>query len=116
MYLEDMIAQLKKTNKQKKPHSTAKVLHPSFCFQYGDLYNITLGNHEYDKNGDLYSPLLLCQDFYRNGSVYAGNETFVIDAEVNTGMSEENYFFYSAINLLLYLYGPTPATGRSCWV
>lgn len=57
------------------------------CFQYGNLYNITLGNHEYEKNGDLYSPLSLCQTFYRNGSVYAGNETFEIDAEVDMGAS-----------------------------
>lgn len=61
------------------------------CFQYGDLYNITLGNHEYEKNGNVYNPLLLCQTFYRNGSVYAGNETFEIDAEVDTGMSEEQF-------------------------
>lgn len=59
------------------------------CFQYGNLYNITLGNHEYEKNGDLYSPLWLCQMFYRNGSVYAGNETFEIDAEVDTGPSKK---------------------------
>ncbi|TNM88212.1 hypothetical protein fugu_006433 [Takifugu bimaculatus] len=56
--------------------------------QYGNLYNITLGNHEYEKNGDLYSPLTLCQTFYRNGSVYAGNETFEIDAEVDTDCVE----------------------------
>uniref|UniRef100_H3DL48 Mucolipin TRP cation channel 3 n=1 Tax=Tetraodon nigroviridis TaxID=99883 RepID=H3DL48_TETNG len=56
--------------------------------QYGNLYNITLGNHEYEKNGDLYSPLSLCQTFYRNGTVYAGNETFEIDAEVDTDCIE----------------------------
>lgn len=69
------------------------------CFQYGNLYNITLGNHEYEKNGDLYSPLTLCQTFYRNGSVYAGNETFEIDAEVDTGMYGYAWFYLCSPHL-----------------
>ncbi|XP_071342537.1 mucolipin-3 isoform X1 [Trachinotus anak] len=52
--------------------------------QYGLLHNITVGNHEYQKNGTVYSPLLLCQEFYRNGTIYPGNETFEIDATVET--------------------------------
>lgn len=54
--------------------------------QYGRLYNITLGNHEYEKNGTIYTPLLLCQKSYRNGTIFPGNETFEIDAEVTTGI------------------------------
>lgn len=53
-------------------------------FQYSQLYNITLGNHEYEKNGTLYTPLLMCQTFYRNGTIYPGNESFEIDAQVET--------------------------------
>lgn len=52
--------------------------------QYGILHNITVGNHEYEKNGTSYTPLLLCQEFYRNGSIYPGTETFEIDAHVDT--------------------------------
>ncbi|XP_069560868.1 mucolipin-3 [Brachyistius frenatus] len=52
--------------------------------QYGLLHNITVGNHEYEKRGGLYAPLSLCQEFYRNGSIYPANETFEIDAHVET--------------------------------
>nr|XP_040040786.1 mucolipin-3 isoform X1 [Gasterosteus aculeatus aculeatus]XP_040040787.1 mucolipin-3 isoform X1 [Gasterosteus aculeatus aculeatus] len=52
--------------------------------QYGHLYNITVGNHEYEKNGTFYNPLTVCQEFYRNGTIYPGNETFEIDAQVKT--------------------------------
>ncbi|KAM6938195.1 mucolipin-3 [Lycodopsis pacificus] len=52
--------------------------------QYGHLHNITVGNHEYEKNGTLYNPLSVCQECYRNGTIYAGNETFEIDAQVKT--------------------------------
>ncbi|XP_026179235.1 mucolipin-3 isoform X2 [Mastacembelus armatus] len=48
--------------------------------QYGLLHNITVGNHEYEKN----TPLSLCQEFYRNGTIYPGNETFEIDSQVET--------------------------------
>uniref|UniRef100_A0A3Q1ED71 Mucolipin TRP cation channel 3 n=1 Tax=Acanthochromis polyacanthus TaxID=80966 RepID=A0A3Q1ED71_9TELE len=53
--------------------------------QYGHLHNITVGNHEYEKNGGIYTPLSVCQDFYRNGTIYSGNDTFEIDAHVDTG-------------------------------
>ncbi|MEQ2272360.1 hypothetical protein XENORESO_020157, partial [Xenotaenia resolanae] len=53
--------------------------------QHGLLYNNTVGNHEYEKNGTTYTPLLLCQEFYRNGSIYSGTETVEIDAHVETG-------------------------------
>uniref|UniRef100_A0A3Q1BNX3 Polycystin cation channel PKD1/PKD2 domain-containing protein n=1 Tax=Amphiprion ocellaris TaxID=80972 RepID=A0A3Q1BNX3_AMPOC len=52
--------------------------------QYGHLHNITVGNHEYEKNGGVYTPLSVCQDFYRNGTIYPGNDTFEIDAHVET--------------------------------
>ncbi|XP_022065181.1 mucolipin-3 [Acanthochromis polyacanthus] len=52
--------------------------------QYGHLHNITVGNHEYEKNGGIYTPLSVCQDFYRNGTIYSGNDTFEIDAHVDT--------------------------------
>ncbi|KAJ3599277.1 hypothetical protein NHX12_033240 [Muraenolepis orangiensis] len=52
--------------------------------QYGRLRNITVGNHAYDKTGALYRPLTLCQEYYRNGTIYAGNETFEIDAQLDT--------------------------------
>ncbi|KAG7272519.1 hypothetical protein CRUP_006808 [Coryphaenoides rupestris] len=52
--------------------------------QYGSLHNITVGNHAYDKNGALYTPLSLCQEYYRNGTIYPGNETFEIDAQLDT--------------------------------
>ncbi|XP_049588021.1 mucolipin-3 isoform X2 [Syngnathus scovelli] len=52
--------------------------------QYGNLHNTTVGNHEYEKNGIVYTPLTLCQEFYRNGTIYPGNDTFEIDAHVET--------------------------------
>ncbi|AWP10638.1 putative mucolipin-3-like isoform 4 [Scophthalmus maximus] len=52
--------------------------------QYGHLHNITVGNHEYEKNGAVYTPLSLCQEYYRNGTIFPGNETFEIDAQVQT--------------------------------
>ncbi|KAK2908148.1 mucolipin-3 isoform X1 [Channa argus] len=52
--------------------------------QYGLLHNITVGNHEYEKHGAFYTPLTLCQEFYRNGTIYSGNETLEIDANVKT--------------------------------
>ncbi|KAM4629212.1 mucolipin-3 [Polymixia lowei] len=50
--------------------------------QYGLLRNITVGNHAYEKNGNIYTPMSLCQEYYRNGTIYPGNETFEIDAQV----------------------------------
>lgn len=55
-------------------------------FQYGHLHNITVGNHEYEKNGSLYTPLSVCQEFYRNGTIFPGNDTFEIDTKVETGV------------------------------
>ncbi|XP_029987630.1 mucolipin-3 isoform X2 [Sphaeramia orbicularis] len=52
--------------------------------QYGHLHNTTVGNHEYEKDGASYTPLSLCQSYYRNGTIYPGNETFEIDAQVET--------------------------------
>lgn len=54
-------------------------------FQYRLLHNITLSNHEYEEKHSVYTPLLLCQEFYRNGTIYPSNETFEIDAHVDTG-------------------------------
>ncbi|XP_056131636.1 mucolipin-3 isoform X2 [Lampris incognitus] len=56
--------------------------------QYGLLRNITVGNHAYDRNGGTYSPMSVCQEYYRNGTIYPGNETFEIDAEVETDCLE----------------------------
>ncbi|XP_035032646.1 mucolipin-3 [Hippoglossus stenolepis] len=56
--------------------------------QYGHLHNITAGNHDYDKDGGVYTPLSLCQEYYRNGSIYPGNDTFEIDAHVQTDCLE----------------------------
>ncbi|XP_053178024.1 mucolipin-3 [Scomber japonicus] len=52
--------------------------------QFGLLHNNTVGNHEYEKNDGKFTPLSMCQDFYRNGTLYPGNETFEIDAHVDT--------------------------------
>ncbi|KAK5869586.1 hypothetical protein PBY51_024291 [Eleginops maclovinus] len=52
--------------------------------QFGHLHNITVGNHAYKKNGDFYTPLSVCQESYSNASIYPGNETFEIDARVET--------------------------------
>ncbi|XP_004068128.1 mucolipin-3-like [Oryzias latipes] len=52
--------------------------------QFRLLHNNTVGNHEFEKNGTAYSPLRLCQEFFRNGSIYPGNETFEIDANVDS--------------------------------
>ncbi|XP_006804056.1 mucolipin-3 isoform X1 [Neolamprologus brichardi] len=52
--------------------------------QYRLLHNITLSNHEYEEKHSVYTPLLLCQEFYRNGTIYPSNETFEIDAHVDT--------------------------------
>ncbi|XP_068175152.1 mucolipin-3 [Antennarius striatus] len=56
--------------------------------QYGHLQNITVGNHAYKKDGSFYTPLSLCQEFYRNGTIFPGNETFEINAEVDTDCLE----------------------------
>lgn len=50
--------------------------------QYTQLHNVTAGNHEFQKNGSSYNPLELCQAYYRNGTIYPGNDTFEIDANV----------------------------------
>lgn len=47
-----------------------------------------MGNHEYEKNGGVFTPLVMCQEFYKNGTIYPGNETFEIDAQVETGMQD----------------------------
>ncbi|XP_016886783.1 mucolipin-3 isoform X2 [Cynoglossus semilaevis] len=51
-------------------------------YQFGRLYNITVGNHEYEINGNAYTPLSLCQEYYRNATIFPGNETFEIDSQV----------------------------------
>ncbi|XP_008297883.1 mucolipin-3 [Stegastes partitus] len=66
--------------------------------QYGHLHNITVGNHEYEKNGSVYTPLTVCQDYYRNGTIYPGNDTFEIDAHVDT----ECFKVYPMYNPSLY--------------
>ncbi|XP_056270189.1 mucolipin-3-like isoform X3 [Pseudoliparis swirei] len=48
--------------------------------QYDHLHNITVGNHEYEKN----HPMTVCQEFYRNASIFPASETFDIDIEVIT--------------------------------
>ncbi|XP_039668180.1 mucolipin-3 [Perca fluviatilis] len=65
--------------------------------QYGHLHNITVGNHEYEKNGAFYTPLSVCQEFYRNGSIYPGNETFQIDAQVETECLEVYPMYYPSL-------------------
>ncbi|XP_047443645.1 mucolipin-3 [Mugil cephalus] len=52
--------------------------------QYEHLHNITVGNHEYEKNGSTYTPLTVCQNFFKNGSIYPGSETLDIDVHVET--------------------------------
>uniref|UniRef100_A0AAX7SWQ6 Polycystin cation channel PKD1/PKD2 domain-containing protein n=1 Tax=Astatotilapia calliptera TaxID=8154 RepID=A0AAX7SWQ6_ASTCA len=76
--------------------------------QYRLLHNITLSNHEYEEKHSVYTPLLLCQEFYRNGTIYPSNETFEIDAHVDTAhvpalssrlISVKITFVLKAINL-----------------
>ncbi|KAG7242313.1 hypothetical protein INR49_023989 [Caranx melampygus] len=69
--------------------------------QYGLLHNITVGNHEYQKNGRIYSPLSLCQQYYRNGTIYPGNETFEIDAKVKTECIEVYPMYHPTLRELL---------------
>ncbi|KAG9350909.1 hypothetical protein JZ751_024798 [Albula glossodonta] len=52
--------------------------------QYAHLHNITVGNHAYERNDGMYTPLNLCQDFYKNGTIWPGNETFDINAQIET--------------------------------
>uniref|UniRef100_A0A673GXK0 Mucolipin extracytosolic domain-containing protein n=1 Tax=Sinocyclocheilus rhinocerous TaxID=307959 RepID=A0A673GXK0_9TELE len=56
-----------------------------FASQFLMLPSITVGNHQYEKEGDVYTPLTICQQFYRNGSISPANETFDIDAQVDEG-------------------------------
>uniref|UniRef100_A0A8D0DC92 Mucolipin TRP cation channel 3 n=1 Tax=Sander lucioperca TaxID=283035 RepID=A0A8D0DC92_SANLU len=65
--------------------------------QYGHLHNITVGNHEYEKNGAFYTPLSVCQEFYRNGTIYPGNETFQIDAQLETECLEVYPMYYPSL-------------------
>ncbi|ROL01491.1 Mucolipin-3 [Anabarilius grahami] len=51
--------------------------------QFLMLPSITVGNHDYEKEGDVYTPLTICQQFYHNGSISPANETFDIDAQVD---------------------------------
>ncbi|XP_035509919.1 mucolipin-3 [Morone saxatilis] len=69
--------------------------------QYGRLHNITVGNHEYKKNGSIYTPLLLCQDFYRNGTIFPGSETFEIDANVETDCLEVYPMYHTSVREVL---------------
>ncbi|XP_078114596.1 mucolipin-3 isoform X1 [Sander vitreus] len=65
--------------------------------QYGHLHITTVGNHEYEKNGAFYTPLSVCQEFYRNGTIYPGNETFQIDAQVETECLEVYPMYYPSL-------------------
>lgn len=56
-----------------------------FASQFLMLPSITVGNHQYEKEGDVYTPLTICQQFYHNGSISLANETFDIDAQVDEG-------------------------------
>uniref|UniRef100_A0A6Q2XYV0 Polycystin cation channel PKD1/PKD2 domain-containing protein n=1 Tax=Esox lucius TaxID=8010 RepID=A0A6Q2XYV0_ESOLU len=67
--------------------------------KYSHLRNITVGNHAYEKIGDTYTPLSLCQEFYRNGSISPANETFKIDAQIETG----KLMLYSILNVIYNL-------------
>lgn len=51
--------------------------------QFLMLPNLTVGNHEYQREGDVYTPLTICQQFYSNGSVSPANESFDINTRVN---------------------------------
>lgn len=53
--------------------------------QFLTLPSITVGNHDYEKEGDVYTPLTICQQFYHNGSISPANESFDIDAQVDEG-------------------------------
>ncbi|KAJ8376400.1 hypothetical protein SKAU_G00069800 [Synaphobranchus kaupii] len=78
--------------------------------QYLHLHNITVGNHAYEKDGGLYTPLSLCQQFFKNGSIWPGNETFDIDAQIETECIEiyplktpaEDRLEGTSLNLTLY--------------
>ncbi|XP_032381517.1 mucolipin-3 isoform X2 [Etheostoma spectabile] len=65
--------------------------------QYGQLHNITVGNYEYEKTGNFYTPLSVCQQFYRNGTIYPRNETFEIDAQVETECLEVYPMYYPSL-------------------
>lgn len=71
-------------------------------FQYQLLHNITVGNHEYEKKDSVYTPLLVCKDFYRNGTIYPSNETFEIDAHVDTG--KHDYYLQERLITVLLKY------------
>ncbi|KAI3368171.1 hypothetical protein L3Q82_007897 [Scortum barcoo] len=65
--------------------------------QYVHLHNLTVGNHEYEKNGSIYTPLSLCQEFYRNGAIFPGNDTFEIDVKVDTECVEVSPMYHPSI-------------------
>ncbi|XP_071773416.2 mucolipin-3 [Centroberyx gerrardi] len=69
--------------------------------QYGLLRNITVGNHAYEKEGVIYTPMSLCQEYYRNGTIYPGNETFEIDAQVETDCLEISPMYPQSLQELL---------------
>ncbi|XP_041790511.1 mucolipin-3 isoform X2 [Chelmon rostratus] len=69
--------------------------------QYERLHNITVGNHEYEKNGTGYTPLSLCQEFYRNGTIFPGSETFEIDAQVDTECLNVYPIFHTSLREVL---------------
>uniref|UniRef100_A0A672L1K8 Mucolipin TRP cation channel 3 n=1 Tax=Sinocyclocheilus grahami TaxID=75366 RepID=A0A672L1K8_SINGR len=62
---------------------TQRDVYKYFASQFLMLPSITVGNHQYEKEGDVYTPLTICQQFYRNGSISPANETFDIDAQVD---------------------------------
>ncbi|XP_023674536.1 mucolipin-3 isoform X2 [Paramormyrops kingsleyae] len=56
--------------------------------QYVNLWNLSAGNHAYEKDGGKYTPLSICQDFYRKSLIFPENETFHIDPHVESECSD----------------------------
>lgn len=53
--------------------------------KYLQLRSISVGNHAYENKGSKQSAMAICQHFYKQGNIYPGNDTFVIDPEIETG-------------------------------
>lgn len=53
--------------------------------KYLQLRSISVGNHAYENKGSKQSAMAICQHFYKQGNICPGNDTFVIDPEIETG-------------------------------
>lgn len=60
--------------------------------QYSQLDQLSVGPISYseDENGKLL-PLTMCKEYYKRGSVEPSDETYEIDAQLETGEGEDKW-------------------------